>query len=85
MNICVISCDYGYEALYVEGIIYDQGYPLEGGSERLLYFLRLAIKLKLDDLSKIKFGYIPTSYLKDEELPDKFVELNYDKIYWENN
>ena len=85
MNICVISCDSGYEALYVEGKMYDQGWHLEGGSERLLYFLRLAKELKLDDLAEIKFGYTPTSYLKDEELPKNFAELNYDKIYWENH
>lgn len=46
-----------YEALYVNGKLYDEGNPLEEGNERVLYFIKVA-EIYGVNINEIKFGYV---------------------------
>lgn len=46
-----------YEALYVNGKLYDEGNPLNEGNERVLYFYNIAKSFGLS-VNEIKFGYV---------------------------
>lgn len=78
---CVKSDD--YEALYVNGKIYNEGNPLNEGNERVLYFINIANSYGIN-INEIKFGYINlVEHTEYGEFPNDLDELlNY--IKWEN-
>jgi len=43
MKVTVLKTSDGYEAVYLDGVLYDEGRPLGEGNDRL-YFLELHIK-----------------------------------------
>ena len=77
---CVKSDD--YEALYVNGKIYNEGNPLNEGNERVLYFINIANSYGIN-INEIKFGYINlVEHTEYGEFPNDLDELlNY--IKWE--
>ena len=74
-KIKVIENNEGYEALYIDDWIKDEGNPLNEGDERVLYFLRLCSQYGVD-IELIRFGYVDS----DEEFPSRMSELS--NIKW---
>jgi len=52
----VIKTDDGYEALYINNKLIQEGNPLNEGRERVLYFNELCSQYDLS-IKSIKFGY----------------------------
>ena len=52
---CIKSDD--YEALYINGKLYNEGNPLNEGNERVLHFIKIAEVYGVN-VKDIKFGYI---------------------------
>lgn len=46
-----------YEALYVNGKLFNEGNPLNEGNERVLYFINIANSYGIN-INEIKFGYV---------------------------
>jgi len=55
-KIDVIKIDGGYEALYINNKLVDEGNPLNEGKERVLYFDDLCLRYNVL-IRFIKFGY----------------------------
>jgi hypothetical protein len=70
----VIENEEGYEALYVDDWIKDEARPLNEGSERVKYFLRLCERYDTH-IELVRFGYCEV-----EEFPDRLSELK--NIRW---
>lgn len=72
-----------YEALYVNGKLYNEGNPLNEGNERVLYFINIANSYGIN-INEIKFGYVDLEKCTDYgEFPNDLGELlNY--VKWEN-
>lgn len=78
---CIKSDD--YEALYVNGKLYDEGNPLEEGNERVLYFINIANVYGID-IKDIKFGYINLmEHTEYGEFPNDLGNI-INHIKWEN-
>lgn len=76
-NISVIyNHNTGYEALYLDNELIEEGSPLNEGQERVLYFINICDKYNFN-IKDIKFGYCVC-----EEFPLSLLEL--DDINWEN-
>lgn len=75
-NISVIYNNDGYEALYLDNELIEEGNPLNEGQERVLYFINTCDKYNFN-IKDIKFGYCDC-----EEFPISLLEL--DDIEWEN-
>lgn len=77
---CVKSDD--YEALYVNGKIYNVGNPLNEGNERVLYFINIANSYGIN-INEIKFGHIDLEICTDYgEFPNDLGDIIY--VKWEN-
>ena len=72
-----------YEALYINGKLFNEGNPLEEGNERVLYFYSIASNYGLN-INEIKFGYVNLFDINEYgEFPNDLGELlNY--VKWEN-
>ena len=79
---CLVDSQ-GYEALYVDKELVEEGNPLNEGTERVLYFIDLAKKYEIN-IEDIKFGYINTDGFLDEyeDFPVELSEVNINNIKW---
>lgn len=73
-NLIVLSNDNGYEALYFNDFKVNEGYPLEGGSERFLYFLSECDTYGIE-YNDLRFLHINSVNLPYGELPDRLSEV----------
>ena len=78
-----LQTDNGYEALYVDKELVEEGNPLNEGTERVLYFIHLAKKYEIN-IEDIKFGYINMDDFLDEyeEFPTELSVENIKNIKW---
>lgn len=65
-----------YEALYINDLIIEEGSPLNKGSERVLYFLRLGDEYGFD-IREVKFYYLTND---EEEFRERFSQYNCNDI-----
>lgn len=72
-----------YEALYINGKLYNEGNPLNKGKEKILYFYNIA-EIYGININEIKFGYINLVEHTDYgEFPNDLYDI-INHIKWEN-
>ena len=72
MFVYVVKSD-EYEALYINGFLKAEGNPLNEGTERLIYFIKIAESYGVD-VKDIKFFY--SEYLNEYgEFPNRIEEI----------
>ena len=74
-NIQVVGDVNGYEAIYINGLLRNEGNPLNEGIERVLWFIHIADAYGVD-IKDIKFYSVNleecTAYA---EFPNKLIEI----------
>jgi hypothetical protein len=78
-----LQTDNGYEGLYVDKELVEEGNPLNEGIERVRYFISLAKNYGIN-IEDIKFGYINMNGFLDEyeEFPTELSVENIKNIKW---
>lgn len=74
-DIKVIEDVNGYEAIYIDGFLQNEGNPLNEGVERVLWFIHIADAYGVD-IKDIKFYTVNLEEYTDyAEFPNKLIEI----------
>ena len=74
-NIQVVQDDNGYEAIYIDGLLQNEGNPLNEGVERVLWFIHIADAYGVD-IKDIKFYTVNLeACTKYGEFPNELIEI----------
>ena len=74
-KIQVVKDDNGYEAIYINGLLRNEGNPLNEGIERVLWFIHIADAYGVD-IKDIKFYTVNLEECTDyAEFPNELIEI----------
>ena len=74
-NIQVVKDDNGYEAIYIDGLLQNEGNPLNEGIERVLWFIHIA-EAYCVDIKDIKFYSVNLAdCTRYGEFPNELIEI----------
>ena len=74
-DIRVIEDNNGYEAIYIDGFLQNEGNPLNEGIERVLWFIHIADAYGVD-IKDIKFYTVNLEECTTHaEFPNKLIEI----------
>ena len=74
-DIKVVEDINGYEAIYIDGFLKNEGNPLNEGDERILWFTRITDAYGVD-IKDIKFYSVKLAECTDyAEFPNKLIEI----------